>query len=77
MGKSGCPAFAWDERSLTRLLVRVAREQGRLLGKMEALGFNLRREAHLRTLTEERLFALHASLFPPGRSGMTKTRVGN
>lgn len=28
------------------------------------------------TLTEERLFAWHASLFPTGRSGMTKIRVG-
>ena len=135
--KPAWPAFTWDERSLTRLLARVAREQGRLLGKMEALGFDLRSEAHLRTLTEdviksseiegekleraqvrssiarrlgmeagglvpvdrnvegvvemildatgnyanalteERLFAWHASLFPTGRSGMTEIRVGN
>ncbi len=120
----------------TFLLARVSREQGRLLGKMEALGFDLRSEAHLRTLTEDvvksseiegerldpeqvrssiarrlgmdigglipadrdvegvvemmldatgnhaqpltedRLFAWHASLFPTGRSGMTKIRVG-
>jgi Fic family protein len=131
------PAFTWDERSLTRPLAHVSREQGRLLGKMEALGFDLRREAHLRTLTEdvvkssaiegeklepaqvrssiarrlgmdvdglvptertvegvvemmldatgnyaealteERLFAWHASLFPTGRSGMRKIRAGN
>ena len=29
-----------------------------------------------RLLTEERLFAWHASLFPTGRGGMTKIRVG-
>ncbi len=131
------PDFTWDETHLSRLLSRVSREQGRLLGRMETLGFDLRNEAHLRTLTEdvvksseiegeqldtdqvrssiarrlgldvgglvpadrdvegvvemmldatgnytnalteERLFAWHASLFPTGRSGMTKIRVSN
>ena len=130
------PAFTWDEKALARLLAQVSREQGRLLGKMEALGFDLRSEAHLRILTEDvvksseiegeklerdqvrssiarrlgmdvgglvpadrhvegvvemmldatgnyaqpltedRLFAWHASLFPTGRSGMSKIRVG-
>ena len=134
--KPDWPAFSWDEKALTALLAQVSREQGRLLGKMEGLGFNLRNEAHLRTLTEdvlksseiegeklerdqvrssiarrlgmdvgglvpadrdvegvvemmldatgnydqplteERLFAWHASLFPTGRSGMHKIRVG-
>ncbi|WP_442917812.1 Fic family protein [Magnetovibrio sp. PR-2] len=131
------PALTWDEKALTRLLTDVSREQGRLLGKMEALGFDLRSETHLQTLTEdvvksseiegerlereqvrssiarrlgmdvgglipadrnvegvvemmldatgnyaapltaERLFTWHASLFPTGRSGMTKIRVGS
>jgi len=130
------PAFSWDEKALARPLAQVSREQGRLLGKMEALGFDLRSEAHLRILTEDvvksseiegeklerdqvrssiarrlgmdvgglvpadrhveglvemmldatgnyaqpltedRLFAWHASLFPTGRSGMSKIRVG-
>ena len=134
--KSDWPTLTWDDKSLTRLLAEVSREQGRLLGKMEALGFELRNEAHLQTLTEdvvksseiegeklereqvrssiarrlgmdagglvpadrnvegvvemmlnatgnyaeplteERLFAWHASLFPTGRSGMTKILVG-
>lgn len=134
--KSDWPAFTWDETRLSNLLAHVSREQGRLLGRMEALGFDLRREAHLRTLTEDvvksseiegerldpgqvrssiarrlgmdigglvptdrdvegvvemmldatsnyvqpltqaRLFAWHASLFPTGRSGMTRIRVG-
>ncbi len=47
------PAFTWDEKGLSRLLVPVSHEQGRLLGKMEALGFDLRSEAHLHTLTED------------------------
>ena len=135
--KPAWPAFIWDELTLARPLAEVSREQGRLLGKMEVLGFDLRSEAHLRTLTEdviksseiegetlardqvrssiarrlgmdvgglvladrdvegvvemmldatgnyaetlteERLFAWHASLFPTGRSGMSKIRVGN
>jgi Fic family protein len=42
-----------DEAALASLLARASREQGRLLGKMEALGFDLRNEAHLHTLTED------------------------
>ena len=135
--KPDWPDFTWGETSLSKLLTHASREQGRLLGKMEALGFDLRSEAHLRiltedvvksseiegetlepdqvrssiarrlgmdvgglvpadrdvegvvemildatgnyaeALTEERLFVWHASLFPTGRSGMTKIRVGN
>lgn len=135
-GKPDWPALTWDEKALARPLAQVSREQGRLLGKMEALGFDLRSEAHLFTLTEDvlksseiegeklehdqvrssiarrlgmdvgglvpadrnvegvvemmldatgnyaealtedRLFAWHASLFPTGRSGMTKIRTG-
>ena len=130
------PDLHWDDNVLTKLLAHVSREQGRLLGRMEGFGFDLRSEAHLRTLTEdvlksseiegeklpadqvrssiarrlgmdvgglvptdrdvegvvemmldatgnykqplteERLFAWHASLFPTGRSGMTKITVG-
>ena len=47
------PELTWDAQALSPLLARVSREQGRLLGKMEALGFDLRSEAHLRTLTED------------------------
>jgi Fic family protein len=131
------PSLTWNEQSLSKLLAGVSREQGRLLGRMEALGFDLRDEAHLHTLTEdvvksseiegeeldrdqvrssiarrlgmdvgglvpadrhvegvvemmldatgnydkplteERLFAWHASLFPTGRSGMRKIVVGS
>lgn len=47
------PAFTWDQSALAGPLGQVSRAQGRLLGKMEALGFDLRNEAHLRTLTQD------------------------
>ena len=47
------PALTWDEPGLIKLLMQIAREQGRLLGKMESVGFELRSEAHLHTLTED------------------------
>ena len=47
------PALHWDDRSLSKLLARASREQGRLLGRMEGLGFDLRSEANLRALTED------------------------
>jgi Fic family protein len=135
--KPDWPSLIWNEQSLSKLLTAVARAQGRLLGRMEALGFNLRDEAHLHTLTEdvvksseiegeelernqvrssiarrlgidvgglvpanrdvegvvemmldatgnydkplteERLFAWHAALFPTGRSGMRKIIAGS
>ena len=130
------PNFHWDEGLLARQLASVRHRQGRLIGRMEALGFDLRAEAVLTTLTEdvlksseiegelldksqvrssiarrlgmdigalaptdrhvegvvemmldatqqyaeplteERLFAWHASLFPTGRSGMSSIIVG-
>ena len=130
------PRFRWNRERLAERLAAVRHEQGRLLGRMETLGFKLRQEAVLRTLTEdvlksseiegerldavevrssiarrlgmdigglkaadrnvegvvemvldatrryeqpltaERLFAWHASLFPTGRSGMRRIRVG-
>ena len=47
------PKLSWNIERLTPLLTRVSHEQGRLLGRMEGLGFNLRNEAHLRTLTDD------------------------
>jgi Fic family protein len=51
--RSDWPAFTWNEREVARLLAAVRHKQGRLIGRMEALGFNLRAEATLRSLTEE------------------------
>jgi len=47
------PDLTWDSGSLAALLGQVSREQGRLLGRMQGLGFDLRREAQLSTLTED------------------------
>lgn len=130
------PRFHSNQDRLAKVLADARYEQGHLLGRMESLGFKLREEAVLKTLTqdvlksseiegekldseqvrssiarrlgmdvggltpvdrnvegivemmldatrhydrpltEERLFGWHASLFPTGRSGMTKIRVG-
>src|SRR3990172_1654908 len=47
------PKFRWDQERLAERLVAVRHHQGRLIGRMEALGFTLRAEAMLQTLTEE------------------------
>jgi Fic family protein len=130
------PRLHWDRSGLANELAAVRHRQGRLIGRMEALGFQLREEAVLSTLTqevlksseiegeildvdrvrsslarrlgvdigalaptdrdvegvvemmldatqkyqesltEERLFGWHAALFPTGRSGMRKIKVG-
>jgi Fic family protein len=130
------PCFKWDERALSPQLAAVRHRQGRLIGRMEALGFELRAEAVLLILTEDvlksseiegeildkqqvrssiarrlgmdigalapadrhvegvvemmldatqnfaelltddRLFAWHAALFPTGWSGMSQIIVG-
>ena len=47
------PKFHWDSQSIAEPLAEVRHRQGRLIGHMEALGFNLRQEAMLRTLTAD------------------------
>jgi Fic family protein len=129
--------FRWNREQLANPLANVRHKQGRLTGHMEALGFKLRQEAVLKTLTadvlksseiegevldmeqvrssiarrlgvdigalkqadrhvegivemmidatrhydqplsDERLFAWHAALFPTGHSGMRKITVGS
>jgi Fic family protein len=130
------PKFRCDHKNLAENLAGVRHRQGRLIGRMEAIGFSLRSEAVLQTLTQEviksseiegeildhdqvrssiarrlgmeiggltpadrhvegvvemmldatqkydqplndeRLFAWHAALFPGGRSGMRRIKVG-
>ena len=130
------PHLHWDQERVAALLSTVRLRQGQLLGRMEALGFDLREEAVLQTLTldvvesssiegelldkeqvrsslarrlgmdigalipadrtiegtvemlldatqlysepltEERLFGWQASLFPTGRSGLTRLHIG-
>lgn len=47
------PKFTWNEAKLARLLAEVRHRQGRLLGRMEGLGFRLRAEAQLTILTAD------------------------
>ncbi len=47
------PDFTWDAKVLASKLAEVRHQQGRLLGRMEGLGFDLRREASLDTLTSD------------------------
>lgn len=47
------PHFHWDAESLADQLASVRHRQGRLIGRMEQLGFHLRQEAILETLTED------------------------
>ncbi len=47
------PKFHWNRERLAEPLASVRHRQGRLIGHMEALGFNLRREAVLQTLTAD------------------------
>lgn len=131
------PDFKWNQETIIPKLIAVRHKQGLLLGKMGNLGFMIKEEAVLSTLTldvlksseiegeilnpdqvrssiarrlgmdiaglvpsdrnvegvvemvldatqnfestltQERLFAWHASLFPTGRSGMYTINVGN
>ena len=47
------PQFRWDHKVLARPLADVRHRQGRLVGRMHGLGFGLRSEAMLQTLTED------------------------
>lgn len=47
------PIFEWNSEKLLPLLSYVRNKQGRLIGKMGALGFELRNEANLEMLTQE------------------------
>ncbi len=45
--------FTWDVDALGNKLADIRHRQGRLLGRMEGLGFELKREASLSTLTND------------------------
>ena len=48
---SNWPEFHWGQNKLAQQLAELRHRQGRLLGRMEALGFHLQEEATLQTLT--------------------------
>ena len=50
-GQKGWTHFTWDVEPVAMLLVKVRYVQGRVLGKMESLGFRLREEAILENIT--------------------------
>ena len=47
------PKFRWNGEKLAPLLADIRHRQGRLLGRMESLGFRFRGEANLSTLTDD------------------------
>jgi len=47
------PKFYWDSQQLIPLIGKVRNLQGKLIGKMESVGFDLRSEANLETVTVE------------------------
>lgn len=47
------PDFNWDTEALASKLTDIRHRQGHLLGRMEGLGFELKREATLNTLTSD------------------------
>jgi Fic family protein len=51
--RSTWPEFTWSGDALSSILVAVRHQQGRLLGKMETLGFDLRSSASLGVLTSD------------------------
>ncbi|WP_262895325.1 DUF4172 domain-containing protein [Hymenobacter lapidiphilus] len=61
------PKFSWQPAALEKLLGEVRYEQGRLLGRVEALGVELRIEATLRTLTLDVLKSseIEGEILPP------------
>lgn len=47
------PKFRWSQDALLQRLAAVRHRQGRLIGRMESLGFSSRAEATLNTLTQD------------------------
>jgi len=47
------PKLIWQDRAIAAPLAALRHDQGRLVGRMEALGFKLREEAFLQTLTHD------------------------
>jgi len=51
--RAAWPDFTWDDAAFSTLLSQANKEQGRLKGKLEAMGFETQGEALLQTLTED------------------------
>ncbi|WP_324680721.1 Fic family protein [Hymenobacter sp. GOD-10R] len=61
------PQFSWQAAALENLLGAVRHQQGRLLGRLDGLGLDLRNEATLQTLTLDVLKSseIEGELLPP------------
>ena len=66
--RSDWPHFTWDDAALMPVLVGIRHRQGRLLGRMEGLGFRFRSEANLESLTSEviKSSAIEGTVFDAG-----------
>ena len=62
------PRFGWDDAALTSALANVRHLQGRHLGTVEALGFDVRTDTNVATLTDEvvRSSAIEGEHLDPG-----------
>ena len=47
------PSFSWDKEAVLSRLVEIRHQQGRLVGQMEGIGFNLKSETSLSTITQD------------------------
>lgn len=65
--RSDWPDFFWDNTKLLPILANVRLRQGRLLGRMESLGFRFRTEAGLENLTTDviKSSAIEGTVFDP------------
>lgn len=73
------PAFHWDADALAPILAQVREAQGHLLGRMTAVGFDLRSEANFQTMATDvlRTSEIEGDLLDPAqvRSSLAK-RLG-
>jgi Fic family protein len=51
--EAGWPHFIWNQSKVSEILSATKIEQARLLGRMETIGFDLKQDAALRTMTTE------------------------
>lgn len=63
------PVFKWNSESLLPLLGKVRSLQGRLIGKMDGLGFDLKNEASVEIITQDVLksSAIEGELLDPAQ----------
>lgn len=47
------PQFSWDQEEISKLLIQIRHLQGLLTGSMESVGFRLKEEVILQSLTDE------------------------